>query len=100
MVPIYSSDVAFWFSVVLICVAPDMLTHYTFEKKIFFENFFFLKFFFFEIFKKFFSSNLAELCSEKVIFKNRKKKILKKNFCGHDFFFQNCNKIKKNRQIK
>ena len=40
MVPIYSSDVDFWFSVVLICVAPDMLTHYTFEKKNFFWKFF------------------------------------------------------------
>ena len=63
---------------------PEM-THSAFEKN-----------FFFEIFKKFFSSNLAELCSEKVFFKNRKKKFfLKKNFCGHDFFFKISTKSRK-----
>ena len=88
MVPIYSSDVAFWFSVVLICVAPDMLTHYTFEKKIF------LKIFFFEIFKKIFSSNLAELCLEKVISKVEKKNFEKKKIFVVVFFFR---KLQQNR---
>ena len=43
--------------------------------------------FFFEIFKIFFSSNLAKLCSKKAIFKNLKKKIWKKNFSLKSFFF-------------
>ena len=44
----YSSDVEVWFHIVLICVKPHKLTYYTFEKKIFFENFFwgFLSIFF------------------------------------------------------
>ena len=82
MVPIYSSDVVIWFYVVLICVAPDMLTHYKFEKKKF------LKFFFFQIFKNFFSSNLVELCLEKVIFKSTKKNFFFKKIFVVMFFFR------------
>ena len=36
----YSLDVAIWFHIVLICVEPHKLTHYSFEKKIFFRKFF------------------------------------------------------------
>ena len=53
--------------------------------------------FFFEIFKIFFSSNLAELCSDQVIFKRQKKFFLKKKILWSCFFFENCNKIDKNR---
>ena len=65
-------------------------THSAFEKK-----FFFLKFP-----KKNFSSNLAELWSEKEIYKNSKKKFWKKIFFFSHFFFENRNKIAKNRSIK
>ena len=48
----------------------------------------YLKFFFFEIFKKFFSSNLAKLWPEKVISKNLKKNFEKKKISN--FFFSNA----------
>ena len=64
------------------------------KKQFFFQNFF-LKFS-----KKFFSSNLAELWSEKGISKNSKKKFWKKIFFFSHFFFENRNKIAKNRSIK
>ena len=94
MVSMYSLDVAILLHIDLICVKSHKLTHHTFKKK---ENF---SKKFFQNFQNFFLSNLAELCSEKGIFKSSKKIFLKKKiFCCH-FFFENCNTIAKNRLIK
>ena len=73
----------------------DQKQHILHLKKQFFFQIFFLKFP-----KKIFSSNLAELWSEKGIYKNSKKKFWKKNFFFSRIFFENLNKIAKNRSIK